>query len=117
MGRRNKAGPIRAGQMRLSQAQRQAVVQAVAEACGPRARVRLFGSRLDDALRGGDVDLLVELADELADEPADIPALQRQLYVKLLRALDGRAVDVLVVGPHTPRQPVHELAQREGRLL
>jgi len=99
--------------MRLSEAQRQAVVQAVAQACGPQARVRLFGSRLDDALRGGDVDLLVELA----DEPADVPALQRQLQVRLLRALDGRAVDVLVVGPQTPRQPVHELALREGRLL
>lgn len=45
--------------MRLSEAQRQAVVQAVAQACGPQARVRLFGSRLDDALRGGDVDRLV----------------------------------------------------------
>jgi predicted nucleotidyltransferase len=108
MWRRN-----RAGQMRLSQAQRKAVVQTVAEACGPQARVRLFGSRLDDTLRGGDVDLLVELP----DEPADIHALQRQLYVRLLRALDGRALDVLVVGPHTPRHPVHEAALREGRLL
>jgi len=99
--------------MRLSEQHRQAILRVVGETCGPQARVRLFGSRLDDALRGGDVDLLVELP----DDPEDIYALQRQLYVKLLRALEERPVDVLVVGPHTLRQPVHEAALREGVLL
>jgi len=47
--------------MRLSEQHRQAILRVVGETCGPRARGRLFGSRLDDALRGGDVDLLVEL--------------------------------------------------------
>lgn len=50
-------------------------------------------------------------------DPDDVYALQRQLYVRLLRALNGRPVDVLVVGPHTLRQPVHEEALREGVVL
>ncbi len=99
-----------AAAMRLDERYREAIVRVVSETCGPQARVRLFGSRLDDALRGDDVDLLVELPCE-ADDAA---ALQRQLCVKLLRALDGRPVDVLVVGPQTRRQPVHERALREG---
>lgn len=99
--------------MRLSEEHRCAILRVVGEACGPQARVRLFGSRVDDAKRGGDVDLLVELP----DDPDDLQALQRQLYVKLLRALDGRPVDVLVIGPQTLRQPVHEEALREGVLL
>jgi len=99
--------------MRLNEQQRQAIVRVVGDTCGSQARVRLFGSRLDDALRGGDIDLLVELP-EVVD---DIHELQRRLYVRLLRALEGSAVDVLVVGPGTPRQPVHEVALREGALL
>lgn len=99
--------------MRLSDQHRQAILRAVGEACGPQARVRLFGSRVDDAKRGGDVDLLIELP----YDPDDVHALQQQLYVKLLRALDGRPVDVLVVGPQTLRGPVHEEALREGVLL
>lgn len=99
--------------MRLSERHRQAVLGVVAETCGPDARVRLFGSRVDDTRRGGDVDLLVELP----YDPDDVHALERQLYVRLLRALDGRPVDVLVVGPHTLRLPVHEEALREGVAL
>lgn len=99
--------------MRLSPEHRQAILRAVAETCGPQARVRLFGSRVDDSRRGGDVDLLVELP----YDPVDVHALQRQLYVKLLRALDARPVDVLVIGPHTLRRPIHEEALRDGVML
>lgn len=99
--------------MRLSEDDRHTILRVVHDVCGPQARVRLFGSRLNDTQRGGDIDLLVELP----DAPADARALQWQLYVKLLRALGGRPVDVLVIGPGTKRQPVHEEALREGELL
>ena len=99
--------------MRLSEQHRQAILQVVTAVCGPHALVRLFGSRLDDGKRGGDVDLMVELP----FEPQDIFALQRDLHVKLLRALDERPVDVLVVGPQTYRQRVHQEAISEGVLL
>jgi predicted nucleotidyltransferase len=42
--------------MRLSDDQARAIVTATRELAGPRARVRLFGSRLRDDARGGDVD-------------------------------------------------------------
>lgn len=99
--------------MRLSQDHRAAILRIVSETCGPDARVRLFGSRTDDAQRGGDVDLLVELT----AEPDDVFDLQRRLYARLLRALDSRPVDVLVLGPRTPRAAVHLEALQHGVIL
>jgi len=45
--------------MRLSTKQIDAIKQAVTESLGAGAEVYLFGSRINDARRGGDVDLLV----------------------------------------------------------
>jgi predicted nucleotidyltransferase len=42
--------------MRLSDDQARAIVTAMRELAGQRARVRLFGSRLRDDVRGGEVD-------------------------------------------------------------
>jgi hypothetical protein len=47
------------------------------------ARVRLFGSRLDDGAKGGDVDPMFELP-----EPVDNPALlAAQLSARISRAM------------------------------
>ena len=58
--------------MRLSEFERVQLKKAVREIAGDRALVRLFGSRVDDTRRGGDIDLLVELAEPLdrAENPA-----------------------------------------------
>lgn len=99
--------------MRLSQQHREAILRVVADAFGPEATVRLFGSRVDDDKRGGDVDLLIELP----AEPADVFGLQRQLSTQLLRVLDSRPVDVLILGPDTRHASVHVEALRDGVLL
>jgi len=52
--------------MRLTDQQALAIRQVACELAGPQARVRLFGSQLDDAGRGGDVDLLLELPSAVA---------------------------------------------------
>jgi len=50
--------------MRLTELQRTIIRQTVSRIAGPDALVILFGSRLDDSARGGDLDLLIE-SDEL----------------------------------------------------
>ena len=45
--------------MRLSQSQRELILSGVREFLGPSVAVHVFGSRLDDSKRGGDVDLLL----------------------------------------------------------
>ncbi len=46
--------------MRLNNEQIAVIVEAVADLGGSDAEVFLFGSRVDDEARGGDVDLLIE---------------------------------------------------------
>ena len=56
--------------MRLSAAQTEVIVHCVRQQFGPDARVMLFGSRLDDTVRGGDLDLLIE-SDRLKQRQKD----------------------------------------------
>jgi predicted nucleotidyltransferase len=75
--------------------------------------VRLFGSRLDDLARGGDIDLLVE-----CPRPVARPVwLAAQITARLQRRLGDRRIDVLVIDPATELEAVHRVAQTEGVLL
>ena len=99
--------------MRITPEQARAIVAATHELAGPDASVRLFGSRLHDALKGGDIDLLVECA-----HPVEHPVwLAAQITARLQRSLGDRRIDVLLIDPTTPLEPVHRVAQSEGRVL
>lgn len=99
--------------MRLSPEHQTAIRAVVARECGAAATVRLFGSRLDDSARGGDVDLLIELP-----QPVERPAmLASQLSALLSRALGGRAVDVVLAAPNLQRESIHKIAEVQGQLL
>ena len=99
--------------MRLTPQQIDTIRQIVAEQTGPEATVRLFGSRVDDNARGGDVDLLVELP-----HPAEDPApLAARIAGRISRAMQGRKVDVVLAAPNLKSLPIHEVARREGILL
>jgi predicted nucleotidyltransferase len=99
--------------MRISPQQIDTIIQAARSIAGQDAQVWLFGSRLDDAARGGDLDLMLKLS-----EPVNNPALlTAQLSARVSRAMQGRKVDVLINAPNPMRLPIHELAFREGRLL
>ena len=47
--------------MRLTPRAREIIRDTTREVFGEAARSRLFGSRVDDSQRGGDIDLLIEL--------------------------------------------------------
>ena len=96
--------------MRISNESRQIIKATVSEIFGGGARVLLFGSRLDDSRRGGDIDLLVDL-------PSPEPECQRKsltCVARLQRRLGDQHIDVLVIDPETPPSPVHLDALRTG---
>ena len=99
--------------MRLSEEQIRIIRETAHEIFGERVRVRLFGSRVDDAARGGDIDLLVECDTSMPDR------LQKNLAftARLQLQLGDQPIDVLVIDPTTRLQPVHEVARKTGVLL
>jgi len=99
--------------MRLTNYQIQAIRRLAREVAGDQARVRVFGSRLDDTARGGDLDLMLELP-----EPVDNPALiSARMAAKVSRTMSGRKVDVLLSAPNLMWLPIHDIAFKEGQLL
>jgi predicted nucleotidyltransferase len=99
--------------MRLTDQQILTVREVCMSIAGPQSRIRVFGSRLDDATRGGDLDIMLESAEPIAN-PALVSA---QISARISRAMDGRKVDVLLSAPNLQRLPIHEVAFKEGMLL
>lgn len=96
--------------MRLSKEAMETIKQTAREVFGPGVSVVLFGSRVDDSDRGGDIDLLVESPVPLSDPLEKCLQLEARLQMKL----GDQRIDVLVVDPGRPRQPIHEEALRTG---
>lgn len=95
---------------RLTDEQIAAIRRIIAEEAGAEARTRVFGSRLRDERKGGDLDLYVTL-DQAVDNPA---LLSARIAARVGRTMDGRHVDVLLSAPNLRRLPIHTVAEREG---
>ena len=95
--------------MRLTPDQAQAIRQRIHTQMGQHPRICLFGSRVDDSRRGGDVDLYVE--------PQTAPDLTARLRCKseLADALDHN-VDLIVQQPDQDT-PIYRIAKRSGAPL
>lgn len=98
--------------MRLSPHEVAAIKAAAREAFGPSAIVRLFGSRVDDARRGGDIDLHVEAAPEVASARNEIT-----FRTLIWKALDEEQVDVVLMAHGSEPRWIDRAALREGIVL
>lgn len=96
--------------MRLSDEQRRIIREEVARVFGDSAEVQLFGSRLDPAIRGGDINLLIRAPFVVTDPQRK----SLQLVARLQLRLGDWPIDVLVVDPATEQQRVHREALRMG---
>ncbi|MES2229732.1 MAG: nucleotidyltransferase domain-containing protein [Pseudomonadota bacterium] len=99
--------------MRLSAVERRAVESASRETLPAGTRVLLFGSRLDDRRRGGDIDLLVELPGPLsADDTVD---RRTRFTARLYRLLEERRIDVVMTQQgRRDRRAVVTAARQQG---
>ncbi|BAU57014.1 nucleotidyltransferase domain-containing protein [Halorhodospira halochloris] len=96
--------------MRLTSAEREVILDVAREVLGDDVKVRLFGSRVDDSARGGDIDLLIECDEQVQNRAS---AASRVAALLQMRLGDQR-IDVLILDPSTTRLPVHDEALREG---
>jgi len=99
--------------MRLTQAQVEAIRNSAKEVFGEGAKVWLFGSRVDDAKRGGDIDLLVRPT----ESHVSTPLISKMRFLNMLEAsLGERKMDVVIVTPIDTR-PIVRVAHETGVLL
>ena len=80
---------------------------------GEAASITIFGSRARLDEKGGDIDILIETNQKLIDRIASACRLTSQLQMQL----GDRKIDVIIVDPATPEQPIHQIARQTGVML
>jgi predicted nucleotidyltransferase len=94
--------------MRLTPAQIDTIKSTAAAVLGEGVRVTLFGSRLDDHQKGGDVDLYIEVPE---------PRLMQKIRCKVqLQDQLDMPVD-LIVKALGDTSPISQIAKKEGIVL
>ena len=95
--------------MRLSKREIEAILQVAEDIYGADVKVYLFGSRVDDSRRGGDIDLLVRTTS------AKKGILERVRMASRIKSLIGdQKIDI--IGDYEDNQVVQE-ALKNGILL
>ncbi len=90
--------------MRLSRTEIEAISQTI-RSLDDRARIRLFGSRADDAKRGGDIDLLI-LSEKLTESD------RGTIRLRLQEKLGEQKIDIVIARDLT--DPFVRVAYNEG---
>ncbi len=96
--------------MRLSQQEIQKIIHVAEEIYGKGVKVYLFGSRVDDTKRGGDIDLLVRTTSEKKGVLARVRMIARLKYL-----LGDQKIDV--IGDHEESQIVKEALTKGIQLI
>ena len=96
--------------MRLNTEEINAIRNCVGEVFGPETPVWLFGSRVDDRQRGGDIDLFLETTLGIEER------LRRRfrLLGQLQRLLGEQRIDLVLADPNDP-QDSGRLVVREAK--
>ena len=96
--------------MRLSTFQTRQILDCVRQQFNADAQVMLFGSRLDDTARGGDVDLPVETAQH--------PSVrQRALATMALEQALNLPVDIVAHQCGTPASAFEQMVRAKAQML
>jgi len=96
--------------MRIPPNYQTTITETAVKVFGAGASVWLFGSRLDDAAKGGDVDLLINLESPTSDKAALASRYNALLQMKL----GLQKFDVLVIDPSTTLKQIHQQALTKG---
>lgn len=96
--------------MRIAPSEVKAIKETAKAVFGERASVWLFGSRADDALKGGDIDLYIELPSE-----DSVYAKKLRFWCELVKRLGDQKIDVVInkIGA-SPHLPIHDVARTKG---
>lgn len=95
--------------MRITSIEKTIIKSSVQKHFGGNAAVYLFGSRVDNDKKGGDIDLYIT-----TDMPtSEIIREKIGLLVDMEKGLGEQKIDV-VINNHTKQKPIYEIAEKEG---
>ena len=97
--------------MRLTQDQVKKISGTLREHFGNQSLIYLFGSRLDDQARGGDIDIYLE--PELSDADLIAKAMIKA-KVMLYQQLGEQKIDLVINRHQSPVLPIYEHALSTG---
>ncbi|MBF0096083.1 MAG: nucleotidyltransferase domain-containing protein [Magnetococcales bacterium] len=101
--------------MRLDPQQIDLFKQLTHDIFGPQARIRLFGSRLDEQRHGGDIDLYISHYQQTLDE---LPWAMARFVALAQQQLGEQRIDILPApAAGLPAQAIHRIAEQSGVLL
>ncbi len=94
--------------MRLTEYQKNAIKQKALEFFGSNAQIYVFGSRIDDTKRGGDIDIYIESLGKNGILDAKIKYL-----IALEKELGEQKIDV-IVDDGMVKKGIFDIAKKEG---
>jgi len=96
--------------MRIKSTEAQVIKETAVAVFGVRAAVWLFGSRADDAKKGGDIDLYVELPAEDYNYGKKV-----RFWCDLVKCLGDQKIDIVInkIGV-SPPLPIYDIARTKG---
>lgn len=95
--------------MRITSFEQKIIKSLVKKYFGGNAEVYIFGSRLDNGRKGGDIDLYITV-DMQASE-----IIRRKIgfLVEMENAVGEQKIDV-IINYHAKQRPIYEIAEKEG---
>lgn len=94
--------------MRLTDFEKKTIIELAKKYFGNNTSVYLFGSRVYDNEKGGDIDLFLE-TDREREKTAEIEFLTRYR-----RLINERKVDLIVKTPSSIHRPIFDTAKSKG---
>ncbi len=93
--------------MRLTDFEALAIIRKAKEFFGEKAKVYLFGSRVDDQKKGGDIDLYI-----VTDKSDNLLERKIQFLAALTKEIGEQKIDVIFA--EDPTRKIEQIAQKEG---
>ena len=97
--------------MRLSDFERSAIKTLATQFYGQQAKVILFGSRVDDTKKGGDIDVFIETPLESGIKD------KLNFLVQLENKIGEQKIDLIVKSKNSPNKAIFDIAKRTGVAL
>ncbi len=99
--------------MRLKEYEIKAIKETTVKFFGANSNTYLFGSRVDDAKKGGDIDIFIE-----TDQNKDIFENKIKFLVELEKKIGERKIDVIIKNIDSDENlPIYKIAKSQGVLL